>query len=325
MPRRAGFGMAESVGLGFRIGFVAMLLLTLGWAVSNLRQVPADSRAVVQRFGQIVRVQNTRLMLAWPSPIEQITLVPAWDRQIALKMVVPVNSGPSAETDFQIRQPDDVVSLRRQKDAWNGEYFLTGDGSVVQFEATLYYRITDPAAFVLAHDHVEPALQRLYRASAVALAAGHDLDDFLVARPRRPTCRPAPMPPAAARRCAETWWRRSTSASPRYARPAPAWAWRPRGPTSSPYCRSGVLLITLLSTSSHGGNGLAATNALFGSIYSLSTGASRLAAAIGVAVSVAVVLAFRPLLLATLDAELAAVRASGSGRSGRRSWSRWRS
>ncbi len=183
VPRRAGFGMAESVGLGFRIGFVAMLLLTLGWAVSNLRQVPADSRAVVQRFGQIVRVQDAGLMLAWPSPIEQITLVPAWDRQIALKMVVPVNSGPSAETDFQIRQPDDVVSLRRQKDAWNGEYFLTGDGSVVQFEATLYYRITDPAAFVLARDHVEPALQRLYRASAVAIAAGHDLDDFLVARP----------------------------------------------------------------------------------------------------------------------------------------------
>jgi zinc/manganese transport system permease protein len=70
----------------------------------------------------------------------------------------------------------------------------------------------------------------------------------------------------------------------------------------------GALLITLLATSSHGGNGLAATNALFGSIYSLSAGASWLAAAIGLAVSVAVVLAFRPLLLATLDAELASVR-----------------
>jgi zinc/manganese transport system permease protein len=70
----------------------------------------------------------------------------------------------------------------------------------------------------------------------------------------------------------------------------------------------GALLITLLATSSHGGNGLAATNALFGSIYSLSAAASWLAAAIGLAVSVAVVLAFRPLLLATLDSELASVR-----------------
>jgi modulator of FtsH protease HflK len=183
ISRRAGFGLAESVGLGFRIAFAALLLLAVGWAVGNLRQVPADSRAVVQRFGQIVRVQDAGLMLAWPSPIEQITLVPAWDRQIALKMVVPADSGPTAETDFQVRQPDDVVSLRRQPDAWNGEYFLTGDDSVVQFEATLYYRVTDPAAYVLERDHVDPALQRLYRASAVAIAASHDLDDFLVARP----------------------------------------------------------------------------------------------------------------------------------------------
>ena len=182
-PRRTGFGMAEGIGLGFRIAFVATLLLAVGWAIGNLRQVPADSRAVVERFGQIVQVHSAGLMLAWPIPIERITLVPAWNRQIALKMAVPRNSGPSAETDFEVHQPDDVVSLRRQPDAWNGEYFLTGDDSVVQFEATLYYRVTDPAAYVLERDHVEPALQRLYRASAVTIAAGHDLDDFLVARP----------------------------------------------------------------------------------------------------------------------------------------------
>lgn len=183
MPPRAAFGMAEGISLGFRIAFVATVLLAVGWAVGNLRQVPADSRAVVERFGQIVRVRDAGLMLAWPIPVERITLVPAWDRQIALKMVVPTNSGPSQETDFEVHQPDDLVSLRRQPDAWNGEYFLTGDDSVVQFEATLYYRVTDPAAYVLERDHVEQALQRLYRASAVAIAAGHDLDDFLVARP----------------------------------------------------------------------------------------------------------------------------------------------
>jgi zinc/manganese transport system permease protein len=70
----------------------------------------------------------------------------------------------------------------------------------------------------------------------------------------------------------------------------------------------GVLLITLLSTSSSGGNGIAATNTLFGSIYGLSAGASQLAAVIGLLVAVAVLLAFRPLLLSTLDVELAAIR-----------------
>jgi modulator of FtsH protease HflK len=180
------FGLNDAVQLGFRVGFVSVLLLTIGWAVSDVRQVPPESRAVVQRFGQIERVREAGLVLAWPNPIEQITLVPAYDRQIPLKIAVPPKAGPSAETDFQIHQPDDVVTLRHQKDAWNGQYFLTGDGSVVQFDATLYYRVIDPSAYVLSREHVDPALQRLYRASAAVITSSHDLDDCLVARPEDP-------------------------------------------------------------------------------------------------------------------------------------------
>jgi modulator of FtsH protease HflK len=183
LKARPEFGLAEAVRLGFRVGFAAALLLAVGWAVSDVRQVPPDSRAVVQRFGQIDRVREAGLMLAWPNPIEQVTLVPAYDRQVPLKIIVAPNATPSSETDYQIHQPDDVVTLRRQKDAWNGQYFLTGDGSVVQFDATLYYRVVDPSAYVLSREHVDPALQRLYRASAAMTASGHDLDDFLVARP----------------------------------------------------------------------------------------------------------------------------------------------
>ena len=72
--------------------------------------------------------------------------------------------------------------------------------------------------------------------------------------------------------------------------------------------RVGILLIALLAASSGGGQGITAVNALFGSIYSLSAGASRLTAAAALAVVAGVLVAFRPLLLSTLDAELAAVR-----------------
>jgi zinc/manganese transport system permease protein len=70
----------------------------------------------------------------------------------------------------------------------------------------------------------------------------------------------------------------------------------------------GALLLMVLSTSSAGGNGVAGVNTLFGSIYSLSASASRIAAAAGIAVAATVLFAFRPLLLATLDGELAALR-----------------
>jgi zinc/manganese transport system permease protein len=70
----------------------------------------------------------------------------------------------------------------------------------------------------------------------------------------------------------------------------------------------GVLLIALLARSDLGGAGVTTANVLFGSIYSLSSGASWLAAAIALAVTVAVAIATRPLLLTTIDAEQAAAR-----------------
>jgi zinc/manganese transport system permease protein len=70
----------------------------------------------------------------------------------------------------------------------------------------------------------------------------------------------------------------------------------------------GLLLLALLATSSAGGEGIAAVATLFGSIYSLGAGAGAVAGATGLAVAVAVLLARRPLLLASLDSDLAAVR-----------------
>ncbi|MGN6869030.1 MAG: metal ABC transporter permease [Solirubrobacteraceae bacterium] len=70
----------------------------------------------------------------------------------------------------------------------------------------------------------------------------------------------------------------------------------------------GVFLLAVLATSASGGTGISAVNTLFGSMYALTPGGSRLAAAIGLAVVLAVLLAVRPLLMTTLDAELASLR-----------------
>ena len=70
----------------------------------------------------------------------------------------------------------------------------------------------------------------------------------------------------------------------------------------------GVFLLALLAVSAAGGNGIAGVNTLFGSIYELTPGAAQLAAAIALVVTAGVAVAARPLLLSTLDAELAAVR-----------------
>jgi zinc/manganese transport system permease protein len=70
----------------------------------------------------------------------------------------------------------------------------------------------------------------------------------------------------------------------------------------------GVLLLAVLATSPGGGNGVTLANTLFGSIYSLSSGAARVAALVAVGVVAAIAVIVRPLLLTALDADGAAAR-----------------
>lgn len=149
--------IVQSLRIGFRTLYFATLLLALGWTASNCRQVPPDSQIVVRRFGQIVRVQPAGLLLAWPRPIEQVDLLPAPARQIELK----------------------VASREGASEA--GTY-LTGDGGAVLLGATLTWHVVDPVAYDQAQSHVVPALNRLFAASAVTLAAGRSIDEFLAVR-----------------------------------------------------------------------------------------------------------------------------------------------
>ena len=70
----------------------------------------------------------------------------------------------------------------------------------------------------------------------------------------------------------------------------------------------GVLLLAVLATSAGGASGITTANTLFGSIYSLSAGAAVIAAAVALAVTGVRPGRRRPLLLSTLDPELAALR-----------------
>jgi zinc/manganese transport system permease protein len=70
----------------------------------------------------------------------------------------------------------------------------------------------------------------------------------------------------------------------------------------------GVLFLALFSAGSGGGNGLLGARALFGSIFGLSTSEARLAAVIAALVVAAVLAIARPLLFASLDPAVAAVR-----------------
>ncbi len=153
--------LLQSVGIAYRLCIFATAVLALVWLGSNIQRVPPDATAVVTRFGRVAEVHGAGLLLAWPEPIDRVVLLPGPQRQLGLAIAAAPPAAPPARVGTA------------------GSY-LTGDGAVVLLDAALTYRVVDPVAFMLAETHVDPALQRIFRAAAVAIAASHRLDDFLV-------------------------------------------------------------------------------------------------------------------------------------------------
>jgi regulator of protease activity HflC (stomatin/prohibitin superfamily) len=164
--------IAQSVAIGFRVVYAVTLLLIVVWLVSNIREIPSDSQAVVTRFGRIVRTQASGLLIAWPRPIEQVQLLPGPQRLLSQDIAA-------------LPAPSDKAQALIGPGAQGGQAqavspYMTGDGNVLVLSASLIYRITDPIAYALAESHVAPALDRLFRATTVRVTAGRGLNEFLV-------------------------------------------------------------------------------------------------------------------------------------------------
>lgn len=165
--------IAQSVAIGFRSVYIAATLLLVLWLSGNVREIAPDSQAVVRRFGSIVRTQESGLLLAWPRPIEEVQILPGREQQLSED--VSTLEPPTQQSRALIGARAGGGTLPPDESA-----YLTGDGNVVLLSATLIYQIDDPIAYALSQRHVAPALQRVFRAAAVHVSAGKNLNQFLV-------------------------------------------------------------------------------------------------------------------------------------------------
>ena len=167
----------QAVALSFRFLLFGAVVIALGWSVSNIQQIPADSQAVIVRLGTVARVQGPGLLLAWPKPVEQVVLVPGPARQLQL----PISRFQDGISDPQIEALEGYVPS--QESRLNSGFLLTGDSSMVHLVAQIFYQVTDPQAYMISADHVAPALQRSLIAATIDTLATRNLDTILVARP----------------------------------------------------------------------------------------------------------------------------------------------
>ena len=171
----------QAAALSFRFLLIGAIGIAFFWLVSNIRQVPADSQAIVIRLGTVERVQGPGLLLALPRPIEQVVLVPASARQtqFTIDRFIDGQDRTSLAATLEATQGFPLS----ETPSLNSGFLLTGDSNVVHLEAQIFYQISDPVAYMVQADHVGPALQRLFVASTVNTLASRDLDSILVARP----------------------------------------------------------------------------------------------------------------------------------------------
>jgi regulator of protease activity HflC (stomatin/prohibitin superfamily) len=179
----------EAADWGFRFLFFLVSVMAVGWIFSGVHRIAADSQAVVFRFGNPVRTQGAGLLLAWPSPVEQVTVLPSAMRQIEFHLP-RLDDSSGVQGNDASNGAATYGTYINSSPRWNTAFLLTGDSSVVHLQATLFYQITDPIAYVIAGEHTAPALERLFIASAVTTIAARDLDTVLVARPEA-AARPA--------------------------------------------------------------------------------------------------------------------------------------
>ena len=180
MSDRPNGALADSLTWSFRLMFSLVALLAATWLVRGVQRIPADSRAVVTRFGAVVRTAGPGLLLAWPSPIETVTLLPSASRQVQFAPEALESASPMDRSVQDLPGSGYTAGEDPRDNTW---FFLTGDGGLVHLRVMLFYQIEDPVAYVTAGDHVEPLLRRALIAAAVHLCAARSLDGILVARP----------------------------------------------------------------------------------------------------------------------------------------------
>lgn len=194
----AGGAWAQAIALSFKFLFLVVGILGLGWLVSNCRIVSPDDRAIVIRLGTVVREVGAGLLIAAPKPFETVMILPSADRQLAFDIqsygaAAPAEAVAASTEESPVDEtappPEPAGSNESRVDTEGLDpvrdigLLVTGDMSLVYYNATLFYRITDPQAYVLTGRHFAPALERVFQTSAVSVTASRDIDTILVARP----------------------------------------------------------------------------------------------------------------------------------------------
>jgi len=145
--------------------WIVLALFLLFW-FSGVQYVPSGRVALQLRFGRLVKVKSSGLLLALPYPIDDVILVSSHQQEKEVE-INEVFRGLDAGGDFSSIDP------------LQEGYCLTGDQNVVQAFIVAKYRIEEPVAYRLYTDQPEKVLHNVVVATTAKAVSGWLVDDVL--------------------------------------------------------------------------------------------------------------------------------------------------
>ncbi|HLW64793.1 MAG TPA: SPFH domain-containing protein [Gemmataceae bacterium] len=138
------------------------VIVLAAYLLTGVAQVQPGERAVVRRFGRVVRQQGPGLVIDLPYGMSRVDRVP-------VNFVRQVKVGFDPEIDEDQSMPEGQL--------------LTGDQNLVNVQAAIDYRVGDGDAvvqYVLNRDRIEAAIARATEAAMSEWVAAHTVDETLL-------------------------------------------------------------------------------------------------------------------------------------------------
>ncbi len=162
----------------WRLAFGVVGLLTAGlYFVSGIAVIGPDEQAVVRRLGRALPEDlDPGFHLGWPWPVDNVTRFQP-DRMVTVEVgfrsMQPSAPGPIARA-WSSAHGDD--GLRRVPEE---AVMMTGDGNLVDLQATVHYTIANPRLYLFAVNDAAAAVRAAAEAVLRELVAGRAFADLL--------------------------------------------------------------------------------------------------------------------------------------------------
>ena len=160
------------------VAAVALVALIV-WFFSGLTQINADELGIVRRFGRALPDDlEPGLAWRWPWPIETVTRVQPRRVQTVEVGFRSLGGGPSIPAARSWSSQHGGDGLRRLPDE---AVMMTGDGNLIELQATVRYRISNPRVFLFEVGDAQSLLRSATEAVLRERISGETFAELLTA------------------------------------------------------------------------------------------------------------------------------------------------